>query len=115
MTVTVTPEQIPAIVNEAKTAAYAAAEKYFREVLGGQDRFACGFAWVNIYKIKGNTKIGRALKECGIRPSYSGGLQLYNPSGFGCQNIDTLEAGADAAAAVFKRYGFEAYSGSRLD
>ncbi len=115
MTVTVTPEQIPQIVQEAKTAAYAAAEKYFREVLGGQDRFACGFAWVNIYKIKGNTKIGRALKDAGIRPAYTGGLQLWNPSGFGCQNIDTLEEGARAAAEVFKRYGFEAYAGSRLD
>jgi hypothetical protein len=115
MSITATPEQIPQIVAEAKSAAYAAADKYFREVLGGQDRFACGFAWVNIYKIKGNTKIGRALKECGIRPAYSGGLQMWNPSNFGCQNIDTLEAGAEAAAQVFKRYGFEAYAGSRLD
>ena len=115
MTITATPEQIPAIVQEAREAAYNAAEKYFREILGGQDRFACGFAWVNIYKVKGNTKIGRALKECNIRPSYSGGLQMYNPSGFGCQNVDTLEAGAAAAAAVFKKYGFEAYAGSRWD
>ncbi len=115
MTVTVTPEQIPQIVQEAESAAYAAANKYFQEVLGGQDRFACGFACVNIYKVKGNTKIGRALKAAGIRPSYSGGLQMWNPSKFGCQNVDTLEAGAEAAAAVFKKYGFEAYAGSRLD
>ncbi len=115
MTVTATPEQIPQIVEEAKAAAYQAARKYFDEVLGGQDRYACGFAWVTIYKIKGNTRIGRALKECNIRPSYSGGLQMWNPSNFGCQNIDTLEAGAEAAAQVFKRYGFEAYAGSRLD
>ena len=115
MTVTATPEQIPAIVAEAQQAAHAAAQKYFTEKLGGRDQFACGFAWVNIYKVKGNTKIGRALKECNIRPSYTGGLQLYNPSGFGCQNVDTLAAGAEAAAAVFKRYGFEAYAGSRLD
>jgi hypothetical protein len=115
MTITATPEQIPAIVQEAKAAAYTAAREYFDRVLGGQDQFACGFAWVNIYKIKGNTKLGRALKECDVRPSYSGGLQLWNPSNFGCQNIDTLEAGAKAAADVFKRYGFEAYAGSRLD
>jgi len=115
MTITATPEQIPAIVAEAQQAAHAAAQKYFTEKLGGQDRFACGFAWVNIYGVKGNTKIGRALKECDIRPAYSGGLQMWNPSKFGCQNVDTLEAGAAAAAAVFKRYGFEAYAGSRLD
>lgn len=115
MTITATAEQVPAIVAEARQAAQAAAREYFDRVLGGQDRFACGFAWVNIYKVRGNTKIGRALKSCDIRPSYSGGLQMYNPSGFGCQNVDTLEAGAAAAAEVFKRYGFEAYAGSRLD
>ncbi len=115
MSVTATPEQIPQIVREAEAAAYAAASEYFQKVLGGKDQYACGFAWVNIYKVKGNTRIGRALKECGIRPSYSGGLQMWNPSKFGCQNVDTLEAGAAAAAAVFKKYGFEAYAGSRLD
>ncbi len=115
MTVTVTPEQIPAIVREAETAAFWAASKFFEEKLGGKDQFACGFAWVTIYKIKGNTKIGRALKECDVRPAYGGGLQMWNPSKFGCQNVDTLEAGAEAAAAVFKKYGFEAYAGSRLD
>jgi hypothetical protein len=31
------------------------------------------------------------------------------------QNIDTLEAGAEAAAKVFEKYGFQAYAGSRLD
>jgi hypothetical protein len=31
------------------------------------------------------------------------------------QNVDTLEAGAEAAAKVLRKYGFEAYSGSRLD
>lgn len=115
MTITATPEQIPQIVAEAQTAAYAAAEKYFREVLGGQDRYACGFAWVNIYGVKGNTKLGKALAAQGIRKSYNGGLEMWNPSKFGCQNVDTLEEGARAAAAVFKKYGFEAYAGSRLD
>ena len=112
---TVTPEQIPQIVKEAESAAYDAARSYFYDKLGGKDQYACGCAWVNIYKVKGNTKIGRALKDAGIRPSYSGGLQMWNPSKFGCQNVDTLEKGAEAAAAVFKKYGFEAYAGSRLD
>jgi hypothetical protein len=115
MTVTVTAEQIPEIVAQAQQAAHAAAQQYFTDKLGGRDQFACGFAWVNIYKVRGNTKIGRALKSCNIRPSYSGGLQMWNPSNFGCQNVDTLAAGAEAAAQVFKSYGFEAYAGSRLD
>jgi hypothetical protein len=40
---------------------------------------------------------------------------MWNPSKMMVQNVDTLEAGADAAAQVFKRYGFTAYAGSRLD
>jgi hypothetical protein len=115
MTITATPEQIPAIVAEAESAAHAAADQYFRQELGGRDQFACGFAWVKIYGVKGNTKLGKALKATGIRPSYSGGLEMWNPSKFGCQNVDTLEAGARAAAGVFEKYGFEAYAGSRLD
>lgn len=115
MTITATPEQIPQIVREAETAAFWAASKYFQEVLGGQDRYACGFAWVTIYGVKGNTRLGKALGAAGIRKSYSGGLEMWNPSKFGCQNVDTLEEGARAAAAVFKKYGFEAYAGSRLD
>ena len=113
--ITATPEQIPQIVAEAEQAAYQAAAQYFRDVLGGQDRFACGFAWVDIYGVKGNTKLGKALTQAGVRKSYTKSLQMWNPSKFGCQNVDTLEAGARAAAAVFKRYGFEAYAGSRLD
>ena len=35
---TVTPEQIPAIVAEAKQAAFEAANKFFQERLGGQDQ-----------------------------------------------------------------------------
>lgn len=113
--ITATPEQIPAIVAEAQQAAHTAASKFFNEQLGGQDRYACGFAWVNIYGVKGNTRLGKALAACGIRKAYGGGLQMWNPSKFGCQNVDTLEHGAMAAAAVFAKYGFEAYAGSRLD
>ena len=111
----VTADQIPQIVAEAQQAAFQAASKFFQERLGGRDQYACGFAWVNIYGIKGNTKLGRALSAAGIRKAYGGGLQMWNPSKFGCQNVDTLEAGAAAAAQVFKKYGFEAYAGSRLD
>jgi hypothetical protein len=110
-----TKEQITSIVTEAQIAAHQAASKYFQDKLGGVDQYACGFAWVSIFGVKGNTKVGKALKECDIRPAYSGGLQMWNPSKFGCQNINTLEAGAEAAAEVFKKYGFEAYAGSRLD
>ena len=110
-----TQEQVNAIVKEAQQAAYEAAMKFFYDKLGGRDQFACGFAWVNIYKIKGNTKMGKMLKAAGVRQDYTKAFQIWNPSGLHVQNVDTLEAGAEAAAKVFERYGFEAYAGSRLD
>ena len=110
-----TKEQIVAIVAEAQTEARVAADKFFQEKLGGVDQYSCGFAWVDIFGIKGNTKLGRTLKEAGIRKSYTGSFQIWNPAEMGVQKIDTLEAGAEAAAQVFERYGFRAYAGSRLD
>lgn len=110
-----TQDQVNAIVAEAKTAAFEAADRFFKERLGGRDQYACGFAWTNIYKVKGNTKLGKMLKAAGVRQDYTKAFQIWNPAGYGCQNVDTLEAGAEAAAKVFQKYGFEAYAGSRLD
>jgi len=110
-----TKEQIVAIVAEAKAEARKAADKFFQEKLGGQDRYSCGFAWVNIHGIKGNTKMGKLLKEAGIRQDYTKAFSIWNPSEHNCQNVDTKEAGASAAAKVFEKYGFTAYAGSRLD
>ena len=112
---TVIETQVPQIVAEAKEAARKAATEFFMDKLQGRDQYACGFAWVNIYGVKGNTKLGKAFNAQGVTKSYTGGIQLWNPSGLGVQNVDTLEAGAEAAAQVFKSYGFEAYAGSRLD
>jgi hypothetical protein len=109
-----TVEDIKRIVEEACDAAYKAADTYENDVMQG-GWGACGFAWVNIYGIKGNTKIGRRMKQAGVGKDYTGALQIWNPSKYPTQNVDTLEAGASAAAEVFKRYGFEAYAGSRLD
>lgn len=111
-----TVEQVKQIVLEAEVAAMEAAHKYFIEKLGGQDQYACGFAWVDIYNVKGNTKLGKAFKAAGLRKDWTGkAWQIWNPSKHGAQNVDVKEAGARAAAEVFKRYGFTAYAGSRLD
>ncbi len=114
MTTTYSTEAIEEIHFEATRAAEAAATKFFQEKLGGRDQYACGFAWVTVPE-KASTRLGRALKEVGFRKAYGGGLQLWNPSHFGCQNVDTLEEGARAYADVLKRYGIQAYAGSRLD
>ena len=75
----------------------------------------CGFAWVNIYGIKGNTKLGKRMKAAGYDKDYSGAYSIWNPSGLGTQCMSTKEAGAEAAARVFTAAGFRAYAGSRAD
>jgi len=110
-----TVDQVKAIVAEAKAEARKAADYYFQVNLGGQDQYACGFAWVNIYGVKGNTKLGKTLKAAGLTQDYTKAFSIWNPSEHGAQNIDTKEAGAQAAARVFEKYGFRAYAGSRLD
>ena len=111
-----TVEQIKDIVAEAKAEARKAADEFFQTKLNGQDQYACGFAWVDIYGIKGNTKLGRAMKAAGIeRSDWKKCFSIWNPSEHGAQNIDTKEAGALAAQKVFEKYGFRAYAGSRLD
>jgi hypothetical protein len=107
-----TQEQVNEIVAEAMTEARRAA----REALAKfGDRDCCGFAWTNIYKIKGNTKIGKMLKAAGVRQDYTRAFQLWNPAQMPVQSMNILEAGAVAAAEVFRKYGFEAYAGSRMD
>ena len=108
-------EQLEAILKEAAEAAMVAANKFYQEQLEGQDRYACGFAWVEFDGIKGNTKLGRMLKKAGVRQNWERQFEIWNPSGHMCQNVDTKEAGAYAAAEVLKKYGFNAYARSRLD
>lgn len=115
-TLNYTVEEVQAIVAEAKSEARKAADEFFQEKLGGEDKYACGFAWVDIYGIKGNTKLGKTLKAAGIeRSDWKKCYSIWNPADHNCQNIDTKEAGALAAQKVFEKYGFRAFAGSRLD
>lgn len=110
-----TREQVISIVEGARQEARRAASKFFQERLGGRDQYACGFAWVTVFE-KGSTRLGRALIEAGFRKSYRGGLELWNPSGLHVQNVDTLAAGAEAAAEYLEQaLGVKAYADSRLD
>lgn len=102
-------------------AARVATEEYIQKYLDGEDRFACGFAWVTIYpEHKGNTKLGRAERmlytALGFTKDYTGkNYQIWNPSGSFFQNIDCKLAGARAAAEVLQGVGITAYANSRLD
>ena len=105
-----TVKQLKEIIEEAKIAAHEASLRYFNERLDGEDQYSCGFAWVNIYGIKGNTKMGKCMRAAGLEKDYQGAYQLWNPGGLSVQNVDTKEAGAKAAAEILKKYGFIAYA-----
>jgi hypothetical protein len=100
--------------NEAAMAARTAAKEMYNRV---GERDACGFAWVNVWGVRSNSKLGKALQSAGFRKDYTGSLQLWNPSGHCTQSISVKEAGADAYAEVIKaKLGLEkVYSGSRMD
>lgn len=100
-------------VSEAQRAAQEFADRHF----GGRDGGACGFSWVEVYKVRSNSKLGKALISLGFRKSYGGpGLQLWNKWWIG-QSIDAGEQGAATYARVMREeLGIEdIYAGSRLD
>lgn len=100
--------------------AFRAADAYEHKHYPNGGWGACGFAWVTVYlNTKGNTRVGRAerrtLEALGFRKDYSGAYCLWNPSKYPTQNVNTLEAGAEAAAQLLRAQGYTAYAGSRLD
>lgn len=112
-TETYNAEAVQNACNEAAIQARTAA-KAFYDTHG--DRDACGFAWVNVWGVRSNSRLGKTLQSYGFRKDYSGSLQLWNPSGSATQSINIKEAGAEAYARVItQRLGIRAYAGSRLD
>ena len=106
-------EAVQTACNEAGIQARTAAKAFYDQ---HGDRDACGFAWVDVYGVRSNSRLGKTLQSFGFRKSYTGSLQLWNPSGAATQSISILEAGAEAYAEVLTRkLGIKAYAGSRLD
>lgn len=101
---------------KALDAAQKAAKAFADQHMGGRDGGPCGFAWVNVYGVRSNSKLGKALSEVGFRKDYSGSLQLWNKWWPG-QSVDAAEHGATAYAKVIgEELGLDrCYSGSRLD
>jgi hypothetical protein len=80
------------------------------------DGYACGFAWVDVFVTRTNSKQAKELIKAGFRKDYKPKcLSMWNPGGLGVQNIDIKEAGADAMATYLRALGLNAYSGTRLD
>jgi hypothetical protein len=106
----VTAEQ----VLEAKGIAHTASVEMYNKI--GGDRFACGFAWVDVYVDRTNSAQAKELIRAGFRKDYKPKcLSMWNPGDVNVQNIDIKEAGADAMAEYLRALGLTAYSGSRLD
>ena len=97
---------------EAEAVAKQAGEQYIAE--HGEPMY-CGFASTKIYGVKASTKLGKAFKAAGITKDYSGAFSIWNPSEWGGQSMDVKEAGAQACADVFRKYGFRSYMDSRAD
>jgi len=110
----ITEQLVQDATNEAAMAARTAAKELYSKY---GDRGACGFAWVNIYGVRSNSKLGKWLQAAGFRKDYTGALSLWNPSKAAVQSLDILEAGADAYAQVLKdKLGLDkVYAGSRMD
>ena len=104
-----------------RATAFQAADAFEQQHFPNGGWGCCGFAWVTVYpEHKGNTKLGKAeratLKSLGFDKDWTGkAYQMWNPSRYATQNVDTLEAGARAAADLLKAHGYKAYAGSRLD
>ena len=106
-----TAPELVEIAIEACNAAKARGTEYFNNELGGEDRYACGFAWVNI---PGNTAFGRwANKNKIARPAYPKGLTFWCP--LMTQSMDIKEQWAWAFAKVLQQHGIEASASSRMD
>ena len=106
----ITVEQIQAGVDLAVRASHAEYAKW------GKDSGACGFAWVEVYVDRTNSKQAQELIKAGFRKDYKPKcLTMWNPGGMGVQNIDIKEAGAYAYANYLSALGLKAYAGSRLD
>ena len=107
-------EKVQDACNEAAHQARTATKDFLAK---HGDRDCCGFAWVTVYDVRSNSKLGKALAGYGFSKSYTGGLQLWNPSGNPTQSITAKEEGARAYANVLKaKLGLEkVYAGSRMD
>jgi hypothetical protein len=82
----------------------------------GGDRGACGFAWVEVYVDRTNSKQAKELIKAGFRKDYKPKcLSMWNPGELPVQNVDIKEAGAYAYANYLTALGLKAYAGSRLD
>ena len=104
---------IQAIHNEAQTAAINAEQAFIAQ--HGEPMY-CGFAWVDVFVERTNSKEAKELLKVGFKKSWRAKcLNLWSPGDYNGQSMDVKEAGAHAYAEVLSKHGFKAYMGARAD
>lgn len=102
-----------AIHNEAHQAAVQAENAYLAQY---GERAYCGFAWVDVFVERTNSKDAKGLLAAGFRKSWQPKtINLWTCGDYHGQSMDVKEAGAQAYAEVLRKHGFRAYMGSRAD
>jgi len=115
----VNENNIASIVAEAQKAGLVALENAIPRAMLVDNRYlveggVCGFAWVNVYGVRSNSKLGTALRILGFRKnSYEKAHQYWVFDGG--QSMERKEAYAYAMAEVLQKAGLRAYGGSRMD
>lgn len=103
-------------IQKGKSLAESASQEFFRTKLRGQDQFACGFAWVDVYVDRTNSAQAKELIAAGFKKDHKPKcVSMWNPGGLGVQNMDAKAVGADALATYLQALGLRAYAGSRMD
>ena len=105
---------VNAAVARASLVGGQAGLKYFNEKMGGRDAWPCGFSRV-IVRVKGSTKLGRALLAAGFRKDYGGGL-CKDFSGNIAQCMDVGVESNQAALEILRtQLDLVGYVASRMD
>ena len=106
-------KDIRTLVAEAIEAARKAGNESYAKV---GERDCCGFAWVEVYVERTNSKEAKELIAAGFRKDYKPKcLSFWNPAGLMTQSMTPKEQGAYAMAEVLSAAGLKAYAGSRMD
>ena len=107
-------KDIRTVVAEAIVAAKAVGAVSYAQV---GERDCCGFAWVEVFVERTNSKEAKELIAAGFKKDYKPKcLTMWNPSGLGTQSMTPKEAGAWAMAEILRNeLGLKAYAGSRMD
>ena len=102
---------------KALVAAALTTQAFCDKHFAGKDGGPCGFAWVTLTGVHGNSRTAKEAKSLGYRKSYGQkGLELYNPSGWHGQSVDAKYAGASEYARVMREEtGLDVYATDRLD